>query len=505
MIVQCDQCSSKFRLDDAKVKEGGAKVRCSKCKHIFVVQKEAPAEEADFDSFLNGLVSPPLDKPGDADAAVPPAAEQPVAAAGKAAETEFFTAEEEAAGGGLPGKDGFDFGGFDFDAGPDSTPSAKSFEVEEKGGFDFGELNLESGDSAGQEAEAPERGAPAYDDGAFFFTEEPAPPAPEIEVTIEGDGGPGASGDSFDLGTAPPQEQEEAFPAASALDFSFEPEAEEPPAAPPAPEPKQGGAQPPAFDFGEFEFGDAAPSEKAEQAEEPPREPAEWEWDKPEVPAQEQMATPLAFEQPAVPAMPEMPMAEEELPPLSIPSRRKGSSILPIAVTAVSVLLVLALAGGGFYFFKEGPAAFNKLGLGFMASWFGLETKEEGGIAVRNPAAAFLGNKEAGEIFVVNGEAVNNFAKPRAHIQVKATLYGPKGEVLQQKSAYCGNALSREQLTTMPVAELEKAMGDQFGVSLSNLAVQPGKAIPFVVVFTNVPQGAAEFGVEVIGSTVASQ
>ncbi len=48
-------------------------------------------------------------------------------------------------------------------------------------------------------------------------------------------------------------------------------------------------------------------------------------------------------------------------------------------------------------------------------------------------------------------------------------------------------------------------MGNQFGDSLSNLAVQPGKSIPFVVVFTNVPKEAVDFGVEVVGSTAAGQ
>ena len=27
MIVQCDQCNAKFRLDDSMIKDGGAKVR----------------------------------------------------------------------------------------------------------------------------------------------------------------------------------------------------------------------------------------------------------------------------------------------------------------------------------------------------------------------------------------------------------------------------------------------------------------------------------------------
>src|SRR6266567_7694500 len=67
MIVQCDQCSAKFRLDDSKVKEGGAKVRCSKCKHIFLVQREAPAEEADFDSLLSGLAPPASESAGESD------------------------------------------------------------------------------------------------------------------------------------------------------------------------------------------------------------------------------------------------------------------------------------------------------------------------------------------------------------------------------------------------------------------------------------------------------
>jgi hypothetical protein len=200
-----------------------------------------------------------------------------------------------------------------------------------------------------------------------------------------------------------------------------------------------------------------------------------------------------------------MPVFDDEAPPLSISSRRRGGSGLPIAVTAVSVLLVLVLAGGGFYLFKEGPAAFNKVGLGFMAKWLGVENRDAGGVAIRNTTGIFLNNKEAGEIFAINGEAINNFGKPRASIQVKATLFGPKGEVLQQKTAYCGNVISREQLTVLPVAKLEAAMNNQFGDSLSNLAVQPGKGIPFVIVLVNVPKEVAEFGVEITGSTVASQ
>ena len=39
MIVQCERCQTKFKLNDERVPEGGGKARCSKCQHIFVIEK----------------------------------------------------------------------------------------------------------------------------------------------------------------------------------------------------------------------------------------------------------------------------------------------------------------------------------------------------------------------------------------------------------------------------------------------------------------------------------
>ncbi|MDJ0851445.1 MAG: zinc-ribbon domain-containing protein [Myxococcota bacterium] len=43
MIVTCEQCSTQFQLDDARVPDDGVRVRCSRCKHAFVVKKPAAA------------------------------------------------------------------------------------------------------------------------------------------------------------------------------------------------------------------------------------------------------------------------------------------------------------------------------------------------------------------------------------------------------------------------------------------------------------------------------
>ena len=44
MIVACERCKTRFQLDDARVPATGIRVRCSRCKHAFVVQR--PGQDA---------------------------------------------------------------------------------------------------------------------------------------------------------------------------------------------------------------------------------------------------------------------------------------------------------------------------------------------------------------------------------------------------------------------------------------------------------------------------
>jgi hypothetical protein len=210
-----------------------------------------------------------------------------------------------------------------------------------------------------------------------------------------------------------------------------------------------------------------------------------------------------SFEMPS--GSPESPVMQEELPPLSIATRRKQSTLVTIVVTLVAIVVIGGIAGAGYYFFGGGPEAFNRIGLGFVSNWLGMEAKEEGNISVQKVSGVFTVNKEAGEVFVVSGETLNNYRKPRASLQVKAVLYDKDGKVLAQKSAFCGNVISGEQVKVMPWAKIEAAMANQFGDSLVNLGVQPGKGIPFVVVFSQVPKDVTDFAVEAAGSTVAGQ
>jgi len=51
MIITCASCLTKFNLDDSKITAKGAKVRCSRCKHVFYVVPSPEAKEEVFEDF----------------------------------------------------------------------------------------------------------------------------------------------------------------------------------------------------------------------------------------------------------------------------------------------------------------------------------------------------------------------------------------------------------------------------------------------------------------------
>ncbi|HEY6106878.1 MAG TPA: zinc-ribbon domain-containing protein, partial [Anaeromyxobacteraceae bacterium] len=64
MIVTCTSCQARFRIPDEKIGPKGAKVRCSKCRNVFVAKPAAGAGEAKApprDSFAAAPAGAPSD------------------------------------------------------------------------------------------------------------------------------------------------------------------------------------------------------------------------------------------------------------------------------------------------------------------------------------------------------------------------------------------------------------------------------------------------------------
>ncbi|MEJ5301297.1 MAG: DUF3426 domain-containing protein [Thermodesulforhabdaceae bacterium] len=49
MIVTCESCGTKFKIDPSKIKKDSVKVRCSKCRHVFTIDLSPPQEKVKKD------------------------------------------------------------------------------------------------------------------------------------------------------------------------------------------------------------------------------------------------------------------------------------------------------------------------------------------------------------------------------------------------------------------------------------------------------------------------
>jgi len=460
MIIQCEKCKTRFRLDDSRISDAGVRVRCSRCSHTFIVKRDTPEEDSDFESILQGLGG---GEPAETAAETASEAEAETEAE-TAAETDFLVAEDSFAadadepvafeGGEWDGEEQASFSvddSFDNESIDDAPLSTGYDQDQEPAVAEFASVQ----EGHDREAETPLDSGESFRD---FLVKGAGLPQFQVSSAAEpADDGPAAQteeenadfSDQFDI--HPAQENEGAVEAGAVEESGpvvTQPEADE-----------SDDVLEPAF---------AGEAERTISIR-------EHLW-------------------PVADAKDEE-VGEDELPPLSISSRRKSSSLIPVLI---GILLLLALGGAGFYLFAGQGLDLAGLVPESVRSELGLGMKAAGPVEIRSLEGAFVANKDAGEIFVMRGDAFNVSLKPLTTIQVKGKIFGPKGEVLVQRTVFCGNVLSGQQLAFQPYSSMEKVMNRQFGETLANLDVPPGKGISFMIVFTAVPKGATDYAVEVV-------
>lgn len=196
--------------------------------------------------------------------------------------------------------------------------------------------------------------------------------------------------------------------------------------------------------------------------------------------------------QPAEPEFPEQPPAAQRRSPLRT------------LIRLLLILILILLIVGGILVYLQGPDQLNQS----LQQLFGQQdtaTQAGGQITLSALEGKFIHNEQAGELFLIRGEAINQYPEPRAAIQVRGIIYDQNSKPLLQKTIYCGNPISETELKTLSFAELEKKMGNQFGKDLSNMKVNSRQAIPFAIVFKDLPENLAEFSVKVADSEAVSK
>ncbi|BDV01361.1 hypothetical protein TDMWS_14460 [Thermodesulfomicrobium sp. WS] len=135
----------------------------------------------------------------------------------------------------------------------------------------------------------------------------------------------------------------------------------------------------------------------------------------------------------------------------------------------------------------------------------GAFTEEVARIVLENVRQYFVNNEKEGQLFVIEGQAVNRFAEPRELIKLKAALFNAQGAAVATQEFLAGNTVSLYQLQVASRQEIETALGAKVGILTNNTNVQPGRGVPFMVVFFGVPAGVQEFGLEVIQAKTPPQ
>jgi uncharacterized cupredoxin-like copper-binding protein len=80
-------------------------------------------------------------------------------------------------------------------------------------------------------------------------------------------------------------------------------------------------------------------------------------------------------------------------------------------------------------------------------------------------------------------------------------IYSTGKVPVHEEKVYCGNVMSDLELANLDWKKIQARLSNRLGDNRSNVKIEPGKSIPFMVVFSGLPDDLEEFTIEVTGST----
>ncbi|RLB84765.1 MAG: hypothetical protein DRH24_04085 [Deltaproteobacteria bacterium] len=456
MIITCKACNTSFNLNERLLKPGGSKVRCSKCKEIFMAYPVVPLKEAEKpDEIISDLELKQVSKDsetGQLDNSGLGELDFP--------DMDKLFSEED-----IPEKeDDFDEAiedlklNFDYSPEPEKT----SEDIEEKTKFGEPEkldlsnieelLDLEKPETEGKDK-------PDQVELDFHMVAEP-----EIEKVSE----------DFEVSFESEELAEVDLSDVEKI-FEFEEEKTEETA----------------------ESVDLALLEKTSGTK---LDEIEEKADKPE--AVESSETEEIEREFAIEDTDQDDLSEEEIADVQPVVAKAKSPTKKRVSKPLIVLLILVLLGGGCYGIYV-ALNFMNIRIPFVSDYFEPKILDPAGnikIDTFDIDSTFVKNTKAGRLFVITGRIKNGYSDDRSFIRVTGKLY-TKGKILvQKKTVFCGNVLSDIELSNLELATIKKRLLNRLGDNKSNIRVKPGQELPFMIVFGNLPADLEEFAIEAEGS-----
>jgi pilus assembly protein FimV len=515
MIITCKACNASFNLNENLLKPEGSKVRCSKCKEVFMAYPPAPPEEVkkpdemisdlEFEQKTKDSETGLLDDSEFGELDLP--------------DLEKLFEEEE-----VPEEQGEtdeaieDFE-LDLDFEPESEKAPEQVEAEAKRreADEFDLSDMEEMLDITQVPEGQDETDEAIEDFELDLDFEPesekAPEPVETEVRI---GEP----DELDLSDIeelldleePATEEKDAMEPEELeleLDTDTEPEIEK------VSEDDGASVEPEALeeiDLSDIEEMFDTEEEETEQEAEAVDSPLVEETSGTEIDEIEAAADklePVDFSETEeieqkfeIEDTGEEDLSEEEI----VDEQPVVATAEPKVKKRISkpliVLLILVLLGGGGYGIYV-LLDFMNIEIPFVSSYFKPQISDPAGnlkIDTLDVESAFVKNAKTGKLFTITGKIKNGYSDARSYISVTGKLY-TKGKILvQEKTVFCGNVLSDIELSNLELSAINKRLSNRVGDNNSNIGVKPGQELPFMIVFSKLPTNLEEFAIEAEGS-----
>ncbi len=194
---------------------------------------------------------------------------------------------------------------------------------------------------------------------------------------------------------------------------------------------------------------------------------------------------------------------EEELfKPQPIIKKRRGSRTL---LTVLLIIFILAGTAFALIVFKPGflPESFHL----FKKPLSKEQAFDPGNrrLSFKDLNGTFVDLEKAGRLFVVKGLVTNDYPDRRSFIRIRSNILDSNGTEVKNKIVFAGNPISDKEIQSLTPEEIDNRLRDKLGKDKMNINIQPNSSIPFMIIFSDLPEDMSEFTVEAISSSPAGK
>ena len=191
----------------------------------------------------------------------------------------------------------------------------------------------------------------------------------------------------------------------------------------------------------------------------------------------------------------------KEPPPRRQMAKAPGRSLL-LPILLILILLLLAGATAAYFFAPQFIPEFITDAVPFLKGAQRPDAKDPGvrRLSFKSITGSFVQSNKAGMLFLIKGMVANNYSTSRSFILIKGSILDDKGQVVKTKLAYAGNIFAEGELKEMTLDQINQALRNRPGKNDIDLNVRPQAAVPFMVIFEDLPENLSEFTVEAVSS-----